>query len=352
MELAQDLFLTAVVAVLFSFVVAKLVSVALSGCDSVDSSKARRSGGDALFRGPFVEEVRFAEEELRTPLAGCETRVVEAVQEELRTVDRFGDEPLVAEEVFVVDPPACGDEVGLVSGMASDEPSEIMEKEASGEAEVLGGEAVECDMGEMEGNDGEASREANQSRDVEVQVPVVEAGEAADFVVEEEEKEEEVGDDDDWEGIERSELEKDFAAAARFADDRKDRLDAIMGDDTKIQLYGLHKVATEGPCHDSPPMAMKVAARAKWNAWQRLGNMNPDLAMEQYINLLTESIPNWSDEKSEEIGESDVRTLQQRDSPFVAVSDHQTESVVVREASVATEVNLDDPSHDASVAKE
>ncbi|KAI4388639.1 hypothetical protein MLD38_000951 [Melastoma candidum] len=263
MELARELFLTAVVAVLFSFVVAKLVSVALSSKESVDGSKFRESGGDSVSRGSFVDEVRFFEE-LRSPPVRRETRVVEAVQEELRTVDRFGDEPLVAEEVVVAEPKACDEEVGLESRMPSDEPSEITEKssekEVSGEAEILAGEAVECAVGEKEGRDGKASREANQLHDVEFGVPVVEAGEAADVVVEEEE----VVDEDDWEGIERSELEKDFAAAARFVDDRKDRLEAAMGDDTKMQLYGLHKVATEGPCRDSPPMAMKVSARAKW----------------------------------------------------------------------------------------
>lgn len=29
------------------------------------------------------------------------------------------------------------------------------------------------------------------------------------------------------------------------------------------------------------------------HAWQRLGNMSPETAMEEYISLLTDSIPGW-----------------------------------------------------------
>ncbi|RVW57451.1 hypothetical protein CK203_078852 [Vitis vinifera] len=30
------------------------------------------------------------------------------------------------------------------------------------------------------------------------------------------------------------------------------------------------------------------------NAWQRLGNMSPEAAMEQYVALLSRDIPGWS----------------------------------------------------------
>lgn len=33
------------------------------------------------------------------------------------------------------------------------------------------------------------------------------------------------------------------------------------------------------------------------HAWQRLGNMNPEVAMEQYVCLLTENIPGWMAER-------------------------------------------------------
>ncbi|CAI9111310.1 OLC1v1011506C1 [Oldenlandia corymbosa var. corymbosa] len=95
----------------------------------------------------------------------------------------------------------------------------------------------------------------------------------------------------EWEGIERSELEKRFDAAMAFVES-KSNADLVDGN-LRLQLYGLQRVAMEGPCHEPQPMALKVSARAKWNAWQKLGNMNGDMAMEEYMALLSKSIPEW-----------------------------------------------------------
>ncbi|KAL0366258.1 UNVERIFIED_CONTAM: Acyl-CoA-binding domain-containing protein 3 [Sesamum radiatum] len=137
---------------------------------------------------------------------------------------------------------------------------------------------------------------------------LVDSGENEGLVtgdVEEEEKgkegDESVDDDedDDWEGIERSELEKVFAGAVNYLEyggkgkDKNDDWLAKLSSDVQMQLYGLHKVAVEGPCHEPQPMALKVSARAKWNAWQRLGSMGREAAMEQYIRLLSDSKPGW-----------------------------------------------------------
>ncbi|KAI7742113.1 hypothetical protein M8C21_007254 [Ambrosia artemisiifolia] len=100
-------------------------------------------------------------------------------------------------------------------------------------------------------------------------------------------------DDDDWEGIERSDLEKVFAMAAEYGK-LDDKLLQSLGNDVQMQLYALYKVATEGPCREAQPMALKVSARAKWNSWQKLGDMTPDVAMEKYIALLSELVPGWT----------------------------------------------------------
>ncbi|QHN82868.1 Acyl-CoA-binding domain-containing protein [Arachis hypogaea] len=92
-------------------------------------------------------------------------------------------------------------------------------------------------------------------------------------------------DDDGWEGIERSELEKEFISASEFVVGGGGN---GLGRDVLMELYGLHKVATEGPCHEPQPMPLKLNARAKWNAWQKLGNMTPDAAMEKYISVLSD----------------------------------------------------------------
>ncbi|XP_076906663.1 uncharacterized protein LOC143562855 isoform X2 [Bidens hawaiensis] len=69
--------------------------------------------------------------------------------------------------------------------------------------------------------------------------------------------------DDDWEGVERSDLEKVFAMAAEYAkSDNNNNLESL-DNDVQMQLYALHKVATEGPCREAQPMALKVSARAK-----------------------------------------------------------------------------------------
>lgn len=72
-------------------------------------------------------------------------------------------------------------------------------------------------------------------------------------------------DDGDWEGIERTELEREFGAAVSFFEQKCNAdQDLKICKDLKMQLYGLHKIATQGPCHVPQPMPFKLSARAKW----------------------------------------------------------------------------------------
>ncbi|XP_061342031.1 acyl-CoA-binding domain-containing protein 3-like [Gastrolobium bilobum] len=101
-------------------------------------------------------------------------------------------------------------------------------------------------------------------------------------------------DEDDWEGIERTELDRRFGAAVVFVGSKSNAdLVTNLGNDVKTKLYGYHRIATQGPCQEPQPTALKFSARAKWNAWQQLGIMSPEQAMEQYISLLSKSIPDW-----------------------------------------------------------
>lgn len=52
------------------------------------------------------------------------------------------------------------------------------------------------------------------------------------------------------------------------------------------------------------------------HAWQRLGNMSPEVAMEQYTALLTESVPGWTGRNAEGQSKHD----QSSDSPGTEVS--------------------------------
>ncbi|KAJ8541177.1 hypothetical protein K7X08_001993 [Anisodus acutangulus] len=108
--------------------------------------------------------------------------------------------------------------------------------------------------------------------------------------------------DDDWEGIDRSELEEEFVKAVNFVDGEKLRSELMM------QLYGLQKIAMEGPCHEPQPMALKVYARAKWNAWQKMGSLKSEVAMEQYIKLLSDHVPQWTHHTKDDCGVASSET--------------------------------------------
>ncbi|CAO2824299.1 unnamed protein product [Amaranthus hypochondriacus] len=101
-----------------------------------------------------------------------------------------------------------------------------------------------------------------------------------------------LSDDEEWEGIERSELEKRFAKAMNLVG-CKDNEEILMkmGDEIMMKLQGLQKIAMEGMCNEPQPMALMRSARAKWNAWQKLGDMTREDAMERYIKLLSDSMP-------------------------------------------------------------
>lgn len=105
--------------------------------------------------------------------------------------------------------------------------------------------------------------------------------------------------DDDWEGVESTELDEAFSAATAFvAAAASDRLSQKVSSDVQLQLYGLYKIATEGPCSTPQPSALKMTARAKWQAWQKLGAMPPEDAMQKYIDIVTEIYPTWLDGSS------------------------------------------------------
>lgn len=102
--------------------------------------------------------------------------------------------------------------------------------------------------------------------------------------------------DDDWEGVECTELDETFSAATTFvAAAAADRLSDKVSSDVQLRLYGLYKIATEGPCSAPQPSALKITARAKWQAWQKLGAMPTEEAMQKYIDIVTELYPSWLD---------------------------------------------------------
>lgn len=120
-----------------------------------------------------------------------------------------------------------------------------------------------------------------------------------------------LSDEDEWEGVESTELDEMFGAAASYVASMEANLSQKIPNEAQMALYGLYKVATEGPCNIPQPSSLKITARAKWHAWQRLGNMNPEAAMEQYIGVLNKIFPYWNESLLEKNRMKDPDSSQQ-----------------------------------------
>ncbi|KAL9250221.1 Acyl-CoA-binding domain-containing protein [Drosera capensis] len=122
-------------------------------------------------------------------------------------------------------------------------------------------------------------------------------------------------DDDDWEGVESTELDEAFSAATAFvAATAADRIGPKVSNELQLQLYGLYKIATEGPCTAPMPPAFKMTARAKWQAWQKLGAMPPEDAMQKYVDIVTDLFPSWAGGATEKstTGDADVQAWESK----------------------------------------
>ncbi|KAF9603252.1 hypothetical protein IFM89_034585, partial [Coptis chinensis] len=61
----------------------------------------------------------------------------------------------------------------------------------------------------------------------------------------------------------------------------------VLSNEVILELFGLDKIATHGPCNDAhQPSPLKVLNHAKWDAWQRLGDMDVEEAMCHYISII------------------------------------------------------------------
>ncbi|XP_018477731.1 acyl-CoA-binding domain-containing protein 3-like isoform X1 [Raphanus sativus] len=317
MEFFLEMLLTAVVALLFSFVVAKLVTVSMAGNSDRSSDQAEETENGVV----AVEE---EEEELCSglkmdaPVVQSERRLLVVVEENAELVDGFGreadgvvdefeetgkEEDLVVtsdessagvspENVINEEMMVCGEdkqrdsvEELIVRTVGAESTASVSLENLRAEEIMIRGQEVgssevvvsECEEVRVE--------ESNTVEESEHEMELDTIGEKEELSIEEEEDD----DDDDWEGIERSELEKAFATTSNLLEESGKAEE--IGDEAKMELYGLHKIATEGSCRETQPMAIMVSARAKWNAWQKLGNMSQEEAMEKYLALVSKEIP-------------------------------------------------------------
>ncbi|XP_061198324.1 enoyl-CoA delta isomerase 2-like isoform X2 [Saccostrea echinata] len=77
------------------------------------------------------------------------------------------------------------------------------------------------------------------------------------------------------------------------------------GNDVKLRIYALFKQATTGKCNTKKPGMMDFVGKAKWDAWNSLGDISQDTAKQKYIELVDELA---GKEKSETPAENTTAT--------------------------------------------
>jgi len=69
-----------------------------------------------------------------------------------------------------------------------------------------------------------------------------------------------------------------------------------FGNTDLLYLYGRYKVVTEGRCTTDKPAFYQLKEKSKWQAWSDLGDMDPEIAEEQYVERLDCLEPEWRGE--------------------------------------------------------
>ncbi|XP_068646133.1 acyl-CoA-binding domain-containing protein 3 [Aristolochia californica] len=281
MEIFFELFLTAMLSLVVAFFLAKLLSIASASSDpegkSVGVDAVEEVAGES--DGGLEEEGRRVVEDREISTAAPSVVEVRELDEvaEIGRVELRGsgldqeEEQVVRESVEEGGGVISGDELG--AEIEKDRLEDVCTVRSESNLDEHVSEDVR--VGEKDGEEVIESEKVEKSGGLE--------------------KQKLLNDEDDWEGIEKSDLERRFGVVSGMVASDEGGVLEKVGSDVHMQLYALHKIGTEGPCYEPQPSMLKSSARAKWNAWQQLGNMNPDLAMEQYITLVSESIPDWKE---------------------------------------------------------
>jgi acyl-CoA-binding protein len=95
-----------------------------------------------------------------------------------------------------------------------------------------------------------------------------------------------------------SDLETAFEAACQFVGLATTNKSLSVTDDQLLRFYGLYKQATAGACDAAKPSFFDRRGRAKWRAWHSCKCLSSSQAQQQYVHLLTELHPGWSEAPS------------------------------------------------------
>ena len=83
----------------------------------------------------------------------------------------------------------------------------------------------------------------------------------------------------------------DFTKAVQFVQ-RTERSRSI-NNSRALQFYGLYKQATLGSTSTPRPRKIQVRKYRKWCAWKGYDGMDQQVAKDQYVELLTTTVPDW-----------------------------------------------------------
>jgi len=81
-------------------------------------------------------------------------------------------------------------------------------------------------------------------------------------------------------------FDADIDVEFKAAQERLNTLTEDPGNMTKLQIYALFKQSSVGPCNVKKPGMTDFVGRAKWSAWNDLGNLTQDGAKQKYIDLV------------------------------------------------------------------
>ena len=83
--------------------------------------------------------------------------------------------------------------------------------------------------------------------------------------------------------------------------------------DVKLKLYALYKQATNGPCNVDKPSVFDVVAKAKYQAWKGLGEMNEEDARKNYISTVEELLSKSGQTSKESGAEEPPLVFEEKD---------------------------------------
>ncbi|XP_022091979.1 enoyl-CoA delta isomerase 2, mitochondrial-like isoform X2 [Acanthaster planci] len=74
------------------------------------------------------------------------------------------------------------------------------------------------------------------------------------------------------------------------AKERVGTLTQDPGNEVKLKMYGLFKQVAVGKCNAPKPGAFDFVGKAKWGAWNDLGDMSKEEAKEKYVDLVNDLV--------------------------------------------------------------